>query len=114
MNTETFSWYEDMNCAVTVCDAEGVIIYQNKAARELYASRGNLIGQNLFGCHNEHSQTIIRRLLAEGSTNAYTIEKRGVKKVIYQTAWRHADGTVGGLVEISMIVPHEMPHFVRE
>jgi len=109
-----FTWYEDMNCAVTVCDTEGVIIYQNKAARELYIERGNLIGRNLFDCHNEHSQSIIRRLLAEGSTNAYTIEKRGVKKVIYQTAWRREDGTVGGLVEISMIVPHEMPHFVRE
>ncbi len=51
---------------------------------------------------------------AEGSTNAYTIEKKGVKKVIYQTAWRRADGSVGGLVEISMIVPDPMPHFVRE
>ena len=111
---EQFSWYEDMNCAVTVCDTEGVIVYQNKAARELYAKRGTLIGQNLFGCHNEHSQAIIRRLLAEGSTNAYTIEKKGVKKVIYQTAWRRADGSVGGLVEISMIVPDPMPHFVRE
>ena len=75
---EQFSWYEDMNCAVTVCDTEGVIVYQNKAARELYAKRGNLIGQNLFGCHNEHSQAIIRRACwTEGSTNAYNDREEG-------------------------------------
>ena len=111
---ERVAWYEDMNCAVTVCDKEGVIIYQNKPARELYASHGNLVGKNLFPCHNPHSQEIIRRLLSEGSTNAYTIEKRGVKKVIYQSAWRDDKGEVAGLVEFSMIVPAQMPHFVRE
>ena len=111
---ENFAWYEDMNCAITVCDTEGVIIYQNKPARELYAAHGNLVGKNLFPCHNPHSPAIIRRLLEEGATNAYTIEKKGVKKVIYQSAWRKEDGTVGGLVEFSMIVPFEMPHHVRE
>ena len=40
-NMENFAWYEDMNCAITVCDTEGVIIYQNKPARELYAAHGN-------------------------------------------------------------------------
>ena len=25
-----FNWADDTNCAVTVCDTEGVIIYQNK------------------------------------------------------------------------------------
>ena len=73
-----------------------------------------MVGKNLFPCHNPHSQAIIRRLLEEGATNAYTIEKKGVKKVIYQSAWRKEDGTVGGLVEFSMIVPFEMPHHVRE
>ena len=109
---EKFAWYEDMNCAVTVCDKEGIIIYQNKPARELYASHGNLVGKNLFPCHNPHSQEIIRRLLSEGSTNAYTIEKGGLKKMIYQTAWRE-DGRVAGLVEISMVIPEDMPHYVR-
>lgn len=111
---ESFAWYEDMHCAVTVCDAEGVILYQNRPARELYAAHGNLEGKNLFACHNEHSQRIIRRLMEEDTTNAYTIEKRGVKKVIYQSPWHKEDGSVGGLVEFSMIVPAEMPHHVRE
>ena len=55
---------------------------------------------------------IIRRLLADGGTNVYTIEKNGVRKMIYQTAWR-VDGVVGGLAEISMEIPAEMPHYIR-
>ena len=46
-------------------------------------------------------------------TNAYTIEKAGVKKLIYQAPWFRADGAFGGLVELSMVIPAEMPHFVR-
>ena len=55
-----------MNCAVTVCDTEGVILYMNEKARATYIRHGNLIGSNLFGCHNERSREIIRRLTAEG------------------------------------------------
>ena len=101
-----------MNCAVTVCDTEGVILYMNEKARATYIRHGNLIGSNLFGCHNERSREIIRRLLADGGTNVYTIEKNGVRKMIYQTAWR-VDGVVGGLAEISMEIPAEMPHYIR-
>ena len=108
-----FDWAEEMNCAVTVCDTEGVILYQNKPARELYAWHGNLIGSNLMPCHNERSQGIIRHMLASGESNAYTIEKEGLRKMIFQSAWFDADGHVGGLVELSMVIPAEMPHYVR-
>ena len=33
--------------------------------------------------------------------------------MIYQTAWRREDGTVGGISELSMPIPAEMPHYVR-
>lgn len=108
-----FDWAEDMNCAVTVCDNDGVIVYQNKPARELYAAHGNLIGTNLIPCHNERSQGIIRHMLETGESNSYTIEKKGVHKMIYQTPWRR-DGKIAGLVEISMIIPDTLPHYVRE
>lgn len=107
-----FDWAEEMNCAVTVCDTEGVILYQNKPARELYASHGNLIGSNLMPCHNERSQGIIRHMLASGESNAYTIEKRGQHKMIYQTPWCR-DGKIAGLVEISMPIPEALPHYIR-
>lgn len=98
-----------MNCAVTVCDTEGIVIYQNDSSR---AVNGDVRGRSLIPCHNERSREIIRRLLLEGGSNAYTIEKKGVRKMIYQTAWRNG-GEVGGLVEFSMEIPAEMPHYVR-
>lgn len=66
----------------------------------------------MIPCHNEHSQTKIREMLEQGTSNCYTIEKNGVKKMIYQTPWRE-NGVVMGLVEISMVIPEEMPHYIR-
>ena len=110
----TFEWADGLDCAVTVCDADAVIIYQNRKARKQYEAHGDLIGRNLMDCHNERSQAIIRHILATGESNSYTIEKKGVRKMIYQTPWRDAGGNVAGLVEISMIIPEQMPHYVRE
>ena len=95
-----YEWANEMNCAVTVCDTKGIILYMNEKACRTFAKHGDLIGKNLFDCHNPQSQ-------------AYTIEKNGVKKMIYQTAWKQ-DGVVGGLVEISMEIPGEMPHYMRK
>lgn len=106
-------WAEELSCAVTVCDTEGIILYMNEKARATFAGRGDLVGTNLLGCHNERSREIIRRLLATDGTNTYTIEKQGVRKLIYQTTWK-ADGEVRGLVEISMEIPPEMPHYIRK
>ena len=101
-----------MNCAVTVCDNDGIIIYMNDKAKETFARHGDLIGKSLIPCHNERSRAIIANLLASGGSNSYTIEKNGVRKMIYQTAWRE-NGEVAGLVEISMVIPEDMPHYVR-
>lgn len=113
MNVDLPDWAKGMNCAVTVCDADCRIIYMNDKARETFASHGELIGRDLLACHGERSVGIIKELLASGGVNCYTIEKRGVRKMIYQTAWRDG-GRVGGLVEISMVLPGELPHYVRE
>lgn len=107
---ENYEWAERTNCAVTVCDTEGTIIYMNGKSR---ATFGEMTGQSMMGCHGGRSRQKIRGLLATGGTNAYTIEKNGVRKMIYQTAWMREDGRVGGLVEISMVIPGEMPHYVR-
>lgn len=110
---ETFPWADEVDCAVTVCDTEGVILYMNEKARATFAKYGDLIGRNLFDCHSERSREMIRRMLATGGTNAYTIEKQGVRKMIYQTAWKE-HGEIRGLVEISMEIPCEMPHYIRK
>lgn len=105
-------WAKEMNCAVTVCDKEGVILYMNDRAKETFARHGDLMGKSLIPCHNENSRAIIAKLLETGGTNSYTISKNGQKKMIYQTAWKQ-DGEVAGLVEISMVIPEEMPHYIR-
>ena len=105
-------WADDLNCAVTVCDAEGVILYMNDRAREVFAAHGDLIGSNLFDCHSEASRAKIRHMLATSESNAYTISKKGQRKMIYQTPWRRG-GRVAGMVEISMVIPENLPHYVR-
>ena len=105
-------WAKEMNCAVTVCDNDGIILYMNDKAKETFARHGDMIGKSLIPCHNERSRAIIADLLASGGSNSYTIEKNGVRKMIYQTAWKE-NGKVAGLVEISMVIPEDMPHYVR-
>lgn len=110
--TENLNWAQDMNCAVTVCDAQGVILFMNSKACETFARHGNLIGKNLFECHSEASRKKIREMLQSGNSNSYTISKEGKKKMIYQTPWRK-DGKIAGMVEISMVIPEDMPHYIR-
>ena len=49
---------------------------------------------------------------AGGENNAYTIEKGPLRKLIYQTPW-YEKGEIAGLVEFSLEIPAEMPHYVR-
>lgn len=108
-----YNWAEDMNCAVTVCDKSGIIIFMNQKSRDTFCKNGeSMVGHSMIPCHNEHSQAKIREMLEQGTSNCYTIEKNGVKKMIYQTPWRE-NGVVMGLVEISMVIPEEMPHYIR-
>lgn len=108
-------WAMRLSCAVTISDSAGNIIYMNQRSRDTFAEgTDRLIGRSLFECHGERSAAMIRHMLATGTDNSYTIEKRGVRKMIYQTPWRDASGAVAGLVEISMAIPAEMPHYARD
>lgn len=102
-------WIQELNCAVTMCNTEGVVIYQNTRSVEV---NGDVCGGSLIPYHNERSREIIADLLRTGGTNTYTIEKHGVCKLIYQTVWREG-GEVCGLVEFSIEMPTDMPHHVR-
>ncbi len=107
-------WLKEINAAVTICDTDGIIVYMNERSAQVFESDGgkNLIGQSLFGCHPEPALTKLNELLANGSTNIYTIEKNGKKKMIYQTPWL-VEQAVAGMVEVSFELPSELPHFVR-
>ena len=65
------SWADELDCAVTLCDTEGIVCYQNERSR---AVNGDVRGQSLLPCHNDRSREIIRHLLETGSRNVYTIE----------------------------------------
>ena len=45
--------------------------------------------------------------------NAYTTEKGGVKRLVYQAPW-YEDGEYRGLVEVALVLPDVLPHFVRD
>jgi hypothetical protein len=107
-------WVQAFPGAVTVCDRRGIILEMNDRSIAGFADEGGaaLIGTNALDCHPEPSRTKLDALLAAGKANVYTIEKNGVKKLIYQAPW-YRDGEYAGFVELSLVVPFELPHFVR-
>jgi len=108
-------WLKEINAAVTICDKQGIIVYMNEKSEQVFKNDGgkDLIGSNLFGCHPEPALTKLKEMLADGSTNVYTIEKKGIKKIIYQTSWVN-ENAIKGIVEISFNIPGELPHFIRK
>lgn len=105
-------WAKEVSFAVTICDCEGYVLYMNDKAKATFAKSGDVIGKNLKDCHSPRSWEIILDLLATGRHNMYTIDKAGLKKLIYQTPW-YKDGKLGGLVEISIVLDENMPNYVR-
>lgn len=105
--------FEKTPFAVTICDKDGNIIDMNERSRKTYEKYGNIIGRSLFECHPPRAAEILRSLLANHNVNAYTIDKEGIRKLIYQAPWFQQDGSFGGYIEISLPIPAEMPHYVR-
>ena len=108
-------WMEEFPGAITITDVDGKIIFLNRQAALVFKQEGgmSLLGKNIRNCHRPESREKIRQILETGRPNVYTIEKQGRKKIIYQAAWT-SDGEVRGLVELSLEIPGEMPHFVRD
>jgi len=109
------AWLDRIDVAVTVCDREGVIVYMNDRAAATFQAGGGrgLLGKSLWDCHPEPAREKIRRIMETGQSNSYTIEKNGVKKLIHQAPWP-GNGGLGGLVEFSIVIPVDLPHFVRD
>lgn len=107
-------WADSVDVAMTVCDLEGVILYMNEKAAATFAREGGraLLGTSLMACHPEPARRRIRDILASRRANTYTIEKNGVRKLIHQAPW-HQGGELAGLVEFSVVLPAEMPHYKR-
>jgi len=106
---------KELPFAVTVCDTEAIILYMNDRSISTFQKYGGaeLIGTNLFLYHHGASADKLRELLDTQTKNAYTIEKNGIKKMIYQSPW-FKEGKFAGLIELSLEIPMEMPHFSRQ
>jgi transcriptional regulator with PAS, ATPase and Fis domain len=109
------AWVNEFPAAITVSDAKGIIIEMNAKAVRAFEKEGGakLIGTNILDCHLEPSRTKLRDIMDNRKTNVYTIEKAGIKKLIYQAPW-YEGGEYAGVVELSVEIPFEMPHFVRD
>jgi len=110
-----YEWIKEFPGAVTICDKAGIILKMNNMAIRTFEADGGaaLIGKNILDCHPEPARTKLRNMMAARRTNVYTIEKKGVKKLVYQAPWT-LKGQYSGFVELVLEIPFEMPHFVRE
>lgn len=107
------NYFEELPIAITVSDKEGNIVDMNQRSADVNSKGVKIIGNNLFDCHPPQASAILRDLYAHEKKNVYTIEKNGVKKLIYQTPW-YDNGQFAGLMELSMEIPFDMPHYVRQ
>jgi hypothetical protein len=107
------NWMQEFSASITLCDTQGTIVYMNDRAIETFRKYGdNLIGKSLFDYHPEPALSKLKRIMEQKLSNCYTIEKGGIKKLIYQAPWFEAD-EYKGFVEISIELPAELPNFVR-
>ncbi len=108
-------WPKEFPGEITVCDAAGTILEMNDRSASTFEKQGGrrLVGTNLLDCHPEPARTKLQEMLASGKTNAYTIEKDGIRKLVYQAPW-HEDGQYRGFVEIVLALPNPVPHLVRD
>jgi PAS domain-containing protein len=113
---QQYAWLRSFPGSVVVCDSTGIIVEMNPKAAETFKEDGGLelIGKNLLDCHPEPSRSQVKAMLASHTANFYTIEKKGIKKLIYQVPWFDEQGAYAGIVELSLPIPFEMPHFVRK
>jgi transcriptional regulator with PAS, ATPase and Fis domain len=109
-----YDWVRQFPGAITVCDRQGIVLEMNDKAAQAYQDQGGraLLGRNLFDCHPEPARSRLKYIMEAQQSNVYTIEKNGVKQLVYQTPWYQA-GTYAGFVEMDLEIPWQLPHFVR-
>ena len=109
------NWTDEFSGAITVCDKEGIVVYMNDRSKMQFAKsdEGILVGKSLIDCHPEPARSLLLQMLAKPTPNSYTIEKRGIHKMIHQTPWIE-NGEFRGVVELSFEIPEQLPHHIRK
>ncbi len=109
---QVFDYLESADFAATVCDKEGIVVYQNALS---VAADGDAIGRNLFKCHSSKSNDKIRHMLQTGENNTYQIIKRGRHYLIHHSPWYDNEtNEVAGLIELSIPLPDDYPTYNRD
>jgi DUF438 domain-containing protein len=108
-------WTKEFSASINICDKNGVLLYlNNKAVKTLEKDGGEkLIGTNIIDCHPGESRKKFEDMLSNASTNAYMIEKNGIRKFIYQAPW-YENGEYMGIVELVMEIPSDLPLHQRK
>jgi hypothetical protein len=108
-------YFEKADIAVTVCAKDGTILDMNEKSRKTFLKPGReeLIGQNVLDCHPEPARTLLEDMLKNPRSNIYTVEKEGVKKLIFQTPWYDGE-EYAGFMELSIVLPENIPNRVRK
>ena len=109
--SEKFNYMDSVDFAATVCDKEGIVLYQNARA---IRRDGDVTGKNLYNCHGEKAGQMIRHMIETGSKNTYQIIRHGKHRLLHQTPWFDESGAVAGLTELSIDLPDNMPVFDRD
>lgn len=104
-------YFNEIDAAITICDNDFKIVYMNNKSKEVF--KNSKIGDTILDCHNSKSIEIMNNIKVTKKPNIYSIEKKGIKKIIYQTPWI-VNNQVKGLIEFSLIVPKNMPHYKRD
>jgi hypothetical protein len=114
MMTGGEDWFDGLPAAITVTGADGTILLMNERAIAQFAADGGaaLIGKSVLDCHPEPARSKLVELYKEARANHYTISVKGQRKIIHQIPWYRA-GAFAGLVELSVPIPEDLPHFVR-
>ena len=107
-------WFEQLPCSVMVCDKKYKILYMNDRAAEDHFDDGGraLVGTDLMKCHPPDAQMKLREVLVSGRPNVYTTGRTRKKKLVYQCQWKKG-GRVGGVVQLVIGLPRDVPHHAR-
>ena len=108
-------YFEGADIAVTICAKDGTILDMNQKSRKTFLKPGQeeIIGRNVLDCHPEPARSLLDDMLKNPRTNVYTVEKEGLKKLIYQTPW-YEEGEYAGFIELSIVLPENIPNRVRK
>jgi transcriptional regulator with PAS, ATPase and Fis domain len=107
-------WFEQLPCSITVCDRNYKILYMNAMSAKVNKESGgkSLVGKNLMDCHPPEAQAKLEEVMTSGKPHAYTTERKGIRKMVYQSHWKR-NGRVGGLVELYFELPRVVENHVR-